>query len=71
MLLRYPAKGIDMKRVTVLIPDNVVISFSSSSGSASVKRLEVTPELMVRALTTNDYHEHVYFEGGVQVVSLE
>jgi aromatic ring-cleaving dioxygenase len=26
---------------------------------------------MVRALTTNDYHEHVYFDGGVQVVSIE
>jgi len=59
-----------MKRVTVLIPDKVITAISSSSGRAEVKRLDVTPELMVRALTTNDYHEHVYFEGDVQVVSI-
>jgi hypothetical protein len=60
-----------MKRVTILIPDSIVSVISSSSGIAGVERLEVTPGLMVRALTTNDYHEHVYFEGGVQVVSIE
>ena len=60
-----------MKRVTVLIPDKVITVFDSASSSAAeVKRLDVTPELMVRALTTNDYHEHVYFEGDVQVVSI-
>jgi hypothetical protein len=60
-----------MKRVTVLIPDQVVTVISSSSGRAAVERLEVTPALMVRALTTNDYHEHVYFEGDVHVVAIE
>ena len=64
-------KGSDMKRVTVLIPDKVITVISSSSGRAEVERLDVTPKLMVRALTTNEYHEHVYFEGGVQVVSIE
>ena len=61
-----------MKRVTVLIPDKVITVFDSASSSAAeVKRLDVTPELMVRALTTNRYHDHVYFEGDVQVVSIE
>jgi hypothetical protein len=45
-----------MKRVTVLIPDHVVTVISSSSGRAVMERLDVTPKLMVRALTTNDYH---------------
>ena len=60
-----------MKRVTVLIPDKVTTVISSSSGRAEVERLDVTPKLMVRALTTNDYHEHVYFEGDVRVISIE
>jgi hypothetical protein len=60
-----------MKRVTVLVPDDVVVSISSSSSPAVAEHLEVTPALMVRALTTNDYHEHVYFDGDVQVVSIE
>jgi len=61
-----------MKRVTVLVPDKVITVFdSSSSTDAEVKRLDVTPKLMVRALTTNRYHEHVYFEGDVQVVSIQ
>jgi len=51
-----------MKRVTVLIPGRFVTVISSSSGPAVVKRLDVKP---------NDYHEHVYFDGGVQVVSIE
>jgi len=60
-----------MKRVTLLVPDQVVTVISSSTGRARVERLDVTPALMVRALTTNDYHEHVYFDGDVRVVSIE
>ena len=60
-----------MKRATVLVPDKVITVISSSSGHAEEKRLDVTPQLMIRALTTNRYHEHVYFEGDVQVVSIE
>ena len=61
-----------MKRVTILVPDTILTVFDSASSTpAEVKRLDVTAKLMVRALTTNDYHEHVYFDGGVQVVSIE
>ncbi len=45
-----------MKRVTVLVPDQVTSVISSSSGLAVVERLDVAPKPMVRALTTNDYH---------------
>jgi predicted amidohydrolase len=66
------AEESDMKRVTVLVPDTIVTVFDSSTPTpAQVHRLEVTPTLIVRALTTNDYHEHVYFTGGVRVVSIE
>lgn len=60
-----------MKKVTLLIPDNVICTGGTSHYSET-KLLEVTSDAFVKALTTNDYHINYYFPpNSVQVLSIE
>ncbi len=60
-----------MKRVTLLLPDKL-ISVGGSSRWTCREELPTTPENVIKALTSNDYHLNYYFaERSVAVQSIE
>ena len=62
-----------MKKVTILVPDELDVVQGSSRG-ASATTTEVVPESMMKVLCDrSDYHQHYYFkdESRVKILSIE
>jgi len=60
-----------MKRITLLVPDEMVRTVGSSRHSRRM-RVAVSPEALVHALEVTDYHESYHFERDtVTVESIE
>ncbi len=61
-----------MKIVRLLVPDSITRVSGSSTFTRS-RRVRVDAESILKALTTNDYHENWYFPdpGSVKVLSVE
>ncbi|MEI6125140.1 MAG: hypothetical protein WCQ99_01170 [Pseudomonadota bacterium] len=59
-----------MKQIMMLVPDTITRVFSSTASSGA-KEIEVTPEVIIQALTCNDYHESYFFpENSIQILSI-
>jgi hypothetical protein len=60
-----------MKKVTLLLPDEVV-SVGGTSRSSTRETLPTNAQTVMQALTSNDYHLNCFFQvGTVAVVSIE
>ncbi len=60
-----------MKKVTLLLPDEVIAVGGNSRWSCS-EALPTNRENVIKALTSNDYHLNHYFSGNrVEVLSIE
>ena len=59
-----------MKKVTLLLPDKL-ISVGGSSRWTCKEDLPTTPENVIKALTSNDYHLNFYYaEKSLEVLSI-
>ena len=61
-----------MKKVTLLVPDEIVVVRGSADHSVR-ENLPTTPARVINALVTDDYHMNAFFEDRdqVRVLSLE
>ncbi len=55
-----------MKKFIITVPDEI-IRVGGKKDEQSRKSIPVTKELIAEALTLNDYHENLYFDGAVKV----
>lgn len=61
-----------MKKVTLLLSDKMIY-VKGSSGSAVKTEVDTSPETIIKALVTDDYHINYYFEdaGQIEVLKVE
>ncbi|MBI4978460.1 MAG: hypothetical protein HZC28_13350 [Spirochaetes bacterium] len=61
-----------MKKVTILVPDEITYVKGTGSGSVRVKEA-TTADAILGALTMNDYHCNYFFEDRetIQIVAIE
>lgn len=55
-----------MKKYLITVPDEIT-RVGGRKGKFPRETLKVTEQLILKALTMNDYHENLFFEGAVKV----